>query len=87
VNTIAALVIVCFLIGIARAWELIGGPSIGLAREVTALVGSNRRSTTGDSADEEPPNAGWVTVPGVTSMGRIRHQAIGRDRAIPARWQ
>jgi len=27
-----------FLIGISRAWELIGGPSIRLGREVTAIV-------------------------------------------------
>jgi hypothetical protein len=50
VNTIAILVIVCFLIGIGRAWELIGGPSIGIGQEVTELVRAHRH----DPDTQEP---------------------------------
>jgi hypothetical protein len=52
VNTIAILAVVCFLIGIARAWELVGGPSIGIAHEVTALV---RHKDGAEDPPEAPP--------------------------------
>jgi hypothetical protein len=54
VNTIAIVVAFCFLIGIDRAWELIGAPTIGMGREVAALVRGHARAAD-DRSDEEPP--------------------------------
>ena len=59
VDTIAILVVICFLGGIARSWELIDAPSIGFTREVTDLVRHGR-------GRDEPQDA---TEPGVTGPG------------------
>jgi hypothetical protein len=55
VNTIAALVVICFLIGIARAWELIGGPSFGFSREVAALFRDHRHDTDDTGGEQSRP--------------------------------
>jgi hypothetical protein len=48
-DTIAILVVSCFVIGITRSWELIGGPSIGVAHEL--VVFSRRHAGGGAGAD------------------------------------
>ena len=56
-GTVAVLVIVCFLIGIARAWELIGGPRIGISQE----IGERLRKTeagSGEPDHDSSPDAG-----------------------------
>lgn len=50
VQTLATLVVVCALIGIARSWELIGGPEIGLWKEFAALI--RRPPTPGQPTDQ-----------------------------------
>jgi hypothetical protein len=50
-KTISIVVVVSFIIGIARAWELIGGPEIGLFHELATHVGTKNdgaRTGTGD---------------------------------------
>jgi small-conductance mechanosensitive channel len=55
VNTIAIMVVVCFLVGISRAWELIGGPSIGFTHEVTSMVRDREGEADAPAEDQSGP--------------------------------
>jgi hypothetical protein len=53
VDAIAILVVVSFLLGIGRSWELINGPSIGIMHEVIALTRGHGVSS--NDPQEGPP--------------------------------
>jgi hypothetical protein len=58
-HTIGVLVIVCFLIGISRSWELIGGTNLGLFHEVARVARRPSKDDPDDGAtsDEREPTS------------------------------
>jgi uncharacterized membrane protein YecN with MAPEG domain len=63
VEAIGFLVIICFIIGITRSWELIGGPQVGIAHEIVALVHNVESSRAAGGKDPDSTGAG-ATGPG-----------------------
>jgi hypothetical protein len=51
-ETICVLVIVCFLIGISRAWGLVGGPTVGLAHEIAGRLDGHDGAEQADGAED-----------------------------------
>jgi phosphatidylserine synthase len=52
-ETICVLVIVCFLFGIARAWELVGGPSMRLSHQLIERLQTRRKPHQPDGVDDQ----------------------------------
>jgi hypothetical protein len=52
---LCVLVIVCFLIGIERAWELVGGPSVNLPHELMVRLRARAESSSADDREDIQP--------------------------------
>ncbi|HEY1539845.1 MAG TPA: hypothetical protein VGF63_10645 [Solirubrobacteraceae bacterium] len=62
VSTIAVLIVVCFLVGIARAWELIGATRFGLASEVVATMRRRDHGEVPQGAPSDPETDDGATT-------------------------
>ena len=49
-QTTAVIIVICFLTGIARSWELIGGQQIGIAGAISALLRHQRQTVADPTA-------------------------------------
>lgn len=52
-DVISYVLVVSLIIGIARAWELVGGRDTGIVASLTLLIGHDRR-TQGDARSDQP---------------------------------
>jgi hypothetical protein len=70
-ETISILVVSCFVIGISRSWELIGGPSIGLAHELFTFgrAHTGRGASAGGDQGDRPNDGGRELAPGAEEFG------------------
>ena len=87
VENIATVVIACFLVGIFRAWDLIGGPSIGFRQEVFAMVRAENaeRAKRAENAERAENGTGTAASPsGSASESEDSGSASESEDATPS---
>jgi hypothetical protein len=78
-ETLSILVVISFLIGISRSWELIGGPSIGLTHEL--FVFGRKHTVTGANGDDGDDDGGGAGASAAGASATPSHP----DRINPTR--